>query len=65
MIETLNIQFDEELLHRLEVERNVLDDKVERARYGYIVHRKQYYLDLIKEMEGFSVELSRKIETSG
>lgn len=55
MIETLQAQFDEELLQRLEVERNVLDDKVERARYGYIVTRKQYYKDLIKEMEGFNI----------
>lgn len=64
MIETLNAQFDEELLHRLEVERNVLDDKVDRARFGYIVSRKQYYKDLIKEMEGFNIQLSSKVETS-
>jgi hypothetical protein len=64
MIDSLHAQFDEELLHRLETERNVLDDKVDKARYGYIVTRKQYYNDLIKEMEGFNVQLTRKIETS-
>lgn len=64
LIETLTAQFDEELLQRLETERNVLDDKVDRARYGYIVTRKQYYNDLIKEMEDFSFKLNHKIESS-
>ena len=65
MIETLQAQFDEELLHRLEVERGVLDDKVHSKRYAYIVIRKQYYEDLIKEMEDFNIQLTRKIESSG
>lgn len=55
MIETLQAQFDEELLHRLEVERGVLDDKVHSKRYAYIVIRKSYYEDLIKEMEDFNI----------
>lgn len=42
----------------------VLDDKVERARYGFIVSRKEYYDKLIKEMEGFSMTLSHKVEQS-
>lgn len=53
-MESLHLDFDEELLRRLENERLVLDDKVERARYGFIVTRKEYYEKLIKEMEGFS-----------
>ncbi len=65
MIEALQVQFDEELLMRLESERTILDDKVDRARYGYIVTRKQYYNNLIKEMEGFNVKISSKIEVSG
>ena len=65
LIETLQAQFDEELLQRLESERTILEDKVEKARYGYIVSRKQYYNDLIKEMEGFNVKIHRKIEDSG
>lgn len=55
MIEQLTAQFDEELLQRLENEKNVLDDKVDKARYGFIVTRKEYYNDLIKEMEGFTI----------
>lgn len=58
------MQFDEELLQRLETERNVLDDKVERARYGYIVTRKQYYNELIKQMEEFSIKINHKIDSS-
>jgi hypothetical protein len=48
-------------LQRLESERNILDDKVDKARYGYIVSRKQYFNDLIKEMEGFNIKISSKI----
>lgn len=40
LIDTLTAQFDEELLERLENERDVLDDKIDKARYGYIVTRK-------------------------
>ncbi len=64
LIETMTVQFDEELLQKLETERNVLDDKVERARYGYIVTRKQYYNELIKQMEEFSININHKIESS-
>ena len=43
MIESLNSEFDDDLLTRLEQEKIILDDKVERARFGYVVSRKQYY----------------------
>ena len=49
----------------MEAERTVLEDKVDKARYGYIVSRKQYYNDLIKEMEGFNIKIFSKIEVSG
>lgn len=58
------MQFDEELLKKLEMEKTVLDDKVDRARFGYIVSRKEYYQQLIKEMEDFSVNLSFKVDQS-
>ena len=61
MIEEVEIQIDEELLKRLEMEKGVLEDKVDRARYGYIVTRKEYYNKLIKEMEDFSINLNLKI----
>ena len=48
----------------MESERTILEDKVDKARYGYIVTRKQYYNDLIKEMEGFNVKISSKIDGS-
>ena len=41
-----------------------MEDKVDKARYGYIVSRKQYYGDLIKEMEGFNVKIFSKIDVS-
>jgi hypothetical protein len=43
------------------MEKSILDDKVERARYGYIVSRKDYYRQLIKEMEDFSINLEFKV----
>ena len=52
-------------MQRLESERTILEDKVEKARYGYIVSRKQYYGDLIKEMEGFNIKIFSKIDSSG
>lgn len=58
------MQFDEELLKRLEMEKSILEDKVERARYGFIVSRKEYYRKLIKEMEEFTINLSYKVEQS-
>lgn len=64
LVDTLTASFDEELLQRLEDERDVLDDKIDKARYGYIVTRKQYYKDLIKEMEQFSITMHQKIESS-
>lgn len=64
LIESLHLQFDEELLKKLENEKFILDDKVDRARYGYIVTRKDYYKQLIKEMEEFSFNLSYKIDQS-
>ena len=44
------------------MEKTILDDKVERARYGYIVSRKEYYRKLIKEMEDFTINLSLKVD---
>ena len=64
MIESLHVQFNEELLKKLETEKNILEDKVDRVRYGYIVARKNYYNDLINEMDDFSINISRKIEES-
>ena len=43
------------------MEKSILDDKVDRARYGYIVSRKDYYNKLIKEMEDFGVNLDNKV----
>jgi hypothetical protein len=48
----------------LETEKNILEDKVERARYGYIVTRKDYYKQLIQEMDDFSINISKKVEQS-
>lgn len=58
IIEQLNVSFDEELIKKLEQERLILEDKVERARYGYIVSRKEYYQKLMKDMEEFSVTMT-------
>jgi len=46
------------------MERNILEDKVDRARYGYIVTRKEYYRELIKEMEELTFKLGTKIDSS-
>lgn len=46
------------------MERNILEDKIERARYCYVVTRKQYYQDLIKEMELMIANLDSKISTT-
>lgn len=51
-------------MKKLETEKNILEDKVERVRYGYIVVRKNYYNELIKQMDDFSINISRKIEES-
>ena len=58
------MEFDEDLLKRLESEKLVLDEKVDRARYGYIVSRRDYYSHLIEEMEQFTVKMTKKIEHS-
>jgi hypothetical protein len=58
------VQFDEELLNKLEMERTIVDDKVATARYAYIVTRKEYYRKLIKEMEDLNFKITRKVEDS-
>lgn len=40
----------------------MLDNKVDYARYGFVVNRKQYYLDLIKEMEEFTARIGDKLK---
>lgn len=55
---------DDELLNKLEQERIILEDKVEHIRYGYIVTRKEYYRNLIIEMEELNLKLSQKIDQS-
>lgn len=47
-IESLNSQFDDDLMEQLEQEKGILEDKVERARYGFIVVRRDYYNKLIE-----------------
>jgi len=47
-IESLTSQFDEDLMEQLEQEKGILDEKVDRARYGYIVVRRDYYKDLVE-----------------
>lgn len=60
----MNNQFDEEFLERLTIERDILEDKIEKARFGYIVSRKQYYRGLIKEMEELNVKLSERLDAT-
>ena len=58
ILETFTLDFDEELLMKLEETKNVLEDRVGQARYGYIVSRKEHYNQLIKQMEDFNIKLS-------
>lgn len=41
----------------------MIDDKVETARYGYIVSRKDYYLDLIREMEELNLTIDSRLSS--
>lgn len=42
----------------------MLDDKIDKARFGYVVSRKKYYNDLIKEMDDLTQKLGTKIDDS-
>ena len=63
-IESLTSQFDEDLMEQLEQEKGILDEKVDRARYGYIVVRRDYYKDLVEQMELMLGKLTDKIMNS-
>jgi hypothetical protein len=48
----------------LEQEKLTLDERVDNARYGYIVTRKEYYKELIDKMSDLSLQMNSKISNS-
>ena len=57
IIDKLQVHLDEEQLKQLNSEKLLLEEKVDRARFGFVVNKKDYYQTLIEEMQGFSTTL--------
>lgn len=52
---------EDELWEKLENEKNIIDEKVDHARYAFIVTRKEYYRSLVREMEELNARVIDKL----
>ena len=62
MIQELNEENDDSMLDLIEEEKRIMDDKVDKSRFFFMVFKSHYYRDLIEAMKKYNEQMGVNLD---